>query len=79
MYSKEVLTHFQCDSCQQWWTIGDFDESFSPMCPRCGKVHPVLAKDHITDGSKKVDECVGGCVQCGCCDQFRDDTEKVDK
>lgn len=34
--------------------------------------------DQFTDSSKKVDECVGGCVQCGCCDQFRDDTKKVE-
>ena len=37
--SKEILTHFNCDdkNCKQWFTIGDFDESFVPLCPKCGK------------------------------------------
>jgi len=39
-YTVEKLYHFQCESCDQWWTIGDWDKSPSYNgklnCPNCG-------------------------------------------
>lgn len=40
--SVEYLSHFQCGSCQKWWSIGD-----APLdrkvwyCPWCGKLQVV--------------------------------------
>lgn len=35
----EVLHHFQCGDCNQWWTIGDYRPSREReqlCCPKCG-------------------------------------------
>ena len=41
-YTKETLYHFQCESCDQWWTIGDWHRSVcfagELSCPNCGAV-----------------------------------------
>lgn len=41
-YTIEKLYHFQCESCHQWWTIGDWDMSpgckGEMYCPTCGAV-----------------------------------------
>lgn len=35
---KEVLAHFNCDSCNKWWTIGDApDNKAEWFCPWCGE------------------------------------------
>lgn len=40
--SKETLWHFQCQCCNQWWTIGDFNpDSLADgelFCPNCGHI-----------------------------------------
>lgn len=38
--SKEVLYHYQCGSCNRWWSIGDvlLERAF---CPNCGVLHEV--------------------------------------
>lgn len=38
-FSKEILTHFKCDQCKKWWTVGDWVESNKMFCPHCGIVH----------------------------------------
>ena len=38
-FSEEILTHFKCDQCKKWWTIGDWVESDKMFCPHCGIVH----------------------------------------
>lgn len=38
-HSTETLSHFRCENCQQWWSIGDcFTEAEITLmhCPRCG-------------------------------------------
>lgn len=35
-YSIEKLTHFKCDACEKWWTIGDAPMDRSYYCPWCG-------------------------------------------
>ena len=36
-YSVELLVHFQCGECKQWWTIGDWDKTKEELfCPACG-------------------------------------------
>ncbi len=39
-YSIEVLYHFSCGKCQNWWSIGDFQSGKNNhlTCPHCGWV-----------------------------------------
>jgi len=37
-YSIEMLYHFQCEHCSQWWSIGDADIDEVRYCPHCGKM-----------------------------------------
>lgn len=42
MISKETLTHFQCDECKKWWTVGDApDNKDDWFCPWCGHLQIV--------------------------------------
>ena len=41
--SIEILTHYQCPDCEQWWSIGDAPPFTSMYCPLCGASH--LVKD----------------------------------
>ena len=36
-YSTEVLTHFKCGSCSQWWTLADHNLFIDRIyiCPVC--------------------------------------------
>jgi hypothetical protein len=44
--SKEVLSHFCCGNCKQWWTIGDWVATSNLMvCPRCGEVGEVAISE----------------------------------
>jgi len=36
--SLEKLFHFRCYSCDQWWSIGDWQEKKEIACPHCGVV-----------------------------------------
>ena len=51
IYSKEVLVHYRCNVCQQWWTIGDDDpeEREYIYCPNCGSLNS-------TEEAKPLDE-----------------------
>ncbi len=40
-YSIETLVHFQCEYCQQWWSIGDAKLDTVYSCPHC-KAQDVL-------------------------------------
>lgn len=39
-YSIEILYHFKCSFCKQWWTIGDYNKQHTGedwiYCPNCG-------------------------------------------
>lgn len=54
--SVEILYHFSCPWCNQWWSVGDFDwrnRPFNPLavvCPHCGlssalPFKPLTSKD----------------------------------
>jgi hypothetical protein len=34
-YAQEMLTHFKCDVCNNWWAIGDWVKKDSMTCPHC--------------------------------------------
>jgi len=38
-FSEEVLTHFNCDACKKWWSVGDWTKKEKMFCPHCGIVH----------------------------------------
>ena len=44
--STETLMHYQCGSCQQWWTIGDSQLGDNVYCPRCG-IHQRSPNDGV--------------------------------
>jgi hypothetical protein len=58
-FSKEVLTHFLCEDCKKWWTVGDWEQENNMCCPYCGIVHydfkEVLKPNNVTFN----DGCVG--------------------
>ncbi len=36
-FSLEILTHFHCQKCHRWWTVGDAPaEKQVWFCPWCG-------------------------------------------
>lgn len=37
--SIEILVHFQCLSCEAWWSVGDYDSEVPLFCPGCGIKH----------------------------------------
>ena len=38
MKSQEILTHYQCEYCSNWWSVGDKPADSSPKyCPFCGE------------------------------------------
>ena len=39
LYSKEILVHYRCSFCDQWWTIGDDDpeKRETITCPHCSE------------------------------------------
>lgn len=54
-YSTEILTHFQCDDCKGWWTIGDYhivaQKTKKLYCPHCGNEQSdvLIARDRIVE------------------------------
>ena len=45
-YSIEKLHHFQCQVCDEWFSIGDFKKRESLTCPYCDKKQ-IIYKDNI--------------------------------
>lgn len=47
----EHLSHFQCDACEKWWSIGDAPEDKKKWyCPWCGKLHDEMkVPDNLGD------------------------------
>ena len=41
--SLEYLYHYQCDSCQKWWTTADIEPAINSTiyCPHCGVVNVI--------------------------------------
>lgn len=45
--SNEILTHFRCNQCGGWWSIGDFEVRRARYitevlyCPWCGVAHRI--------------------------------------
>lgn len=38
----ELLSHFLCEFCQKWWSIGDAPiEKKEYFCPWCGEVNKI--------------------------------------
>lgn len=64
--SVESLSHFQCESCDKWWSIGDAPlDKKSWYCPWCGhqnyeheeqKTGPVPEWDHAKDFLKTLED-----------------------
>ena len=52
LYSKEILVHYRCSACNQWWTIGDDkpEERGSITCPHCSAtlITEEISDDHTT-------------------------------
>ena len=55
-YSKEILYHFSCEKCLNWWSFPsseyieeDFHKSNTWFCPRCAHEHkpPHIDKDTV--------------------------------
>ena len=42
-HSQETLTHFSCQACKGWWTIGDWKPAAALWCPHCGYWHSLEA------------------------------------
>jgi rRNA maturation endonuclease Nob1 len=40
--SAEILYHFNCISCERWWSIGDFKMDEKVFCVHCGEEYTVL-------------------------------------
>jgi transcription elongation factor Elf1 len=40
--TKEILWHFTCDSCRNWWSVSAIDSNWKPRkqyCSHCGHKH----------------------------------------
>ena len=35
MFSIEILYHFRCLTCKNWWSIGDYKKQKLITCPHC--------------------------------------------
>jgi len=49
--TSEIIWHFTCDSCKNWWSISSMD-GWKPKklyCPHCGHKH-----DYIKNDTKQV-------------------------
>ena len=45
-YSKEIIYHFVCGECQNWWSHAVDEYPTSHMfCTHCGEKKPIAEKD----------------------------------
>ncbi len=52
--STETLTHFRCELCKKWWTIGDIPKDKDTwFCPWCGERLSKSGQDDLVDLKQK--------------------------
>lgn len=58
-YCIEKLYHFRCNSCDKWWTIGDFEMKKQQIltCPHCGKVDEVREDRRRPNVGRQIKAC----------------------
>ena len=55
--SIERLSHFACDHCQRWWSIGDAPADRTEwFCPWCGKTNTETAAQEFDETGSPVGE-----------------------
>ncbi|MCB0277468.1 MAG: hypothetical protein KDI06_21825 [Calditrichaeota bacterium] len=51
--SEELLTHFNCEKCRKWWSIGDAPrDRESWYCPWCGHYQEVEEEGKGREGER---------------------------